>query len=90
MKKRILIPVCTVLIVIAIHLIIGFIPGSPKGAYLSNQNSSTETIVLYDYIADTERNAVISGQQESTWMGSADYETDYIYEASGKLPVIKG
>ncbi len=90
MKKKFLIAVCPILLIFAVLLIIGCIPSSPEEAVLSNPNASEKAIGLYDYIANTEGNAVISGQQESTWMGSADYETDYIYSASGKLPLIKG
>ena len=57
---------------------------------LSNPNASEEALVLYSYICDTYRNAIISGQQESTWMGSEQYEFDYIYEQTGKYPAIRG
>lgn len=90
MKKKFLIAVCPVLLILALCLIIGCIPSSPEGAVLSDPNASDKATALYDYIVSTKENAVISGQQESTWMGSADYETDYIYAASGKLPIIKG
>ncbi len=90
MKKKFLIAVCPVLLILALCLIIGCIPSSPEGAVLSDPNASDKATALYDYIVSTKENAVISGQQESTWMGSADYETDYIYAASGKLPLIKG
>lgn len=89
MKKKAFIAL-SVLLVIAVILIIGSVPSDPEDAALSNPNASKEATALYDYIVSTEGNAVITGQQESTWMGSADYETDYIYSASGKLPLIKG
>lgn len=57
---------------------------------LTNKNASAEAKAVFDYIASVEGNGVLTGQQESTWMGSCDYETDYIYEATGKFPVIKG
>lgn len=90
MKKKVLIILCPLLIIAIICGVVYLTPHSTKGAVLSNPNASEKAIGLYDYIANTEGNAVFSGQQESTWMGSPDYETDYIYEASGKLPVIKG
>lgn len=90
MKKNILISVCIVFGIIAVFLIVGCIPVAPEGTFLSNPSASEEAIALYDHIVGTEGKGVLSGQQESTWMGSADYETDYIYSASGKLPLIKG
>lgn len=57
---------------------------------LSNKNPSEEAVSLYGYIASLDDTATLSAQQESTWMGSADYEIDYIYERTGKSPVIKG
>lgn len=33
---------------------------------------------------------VLSGQQESTRIGSSEYEMDFIFEASGKYPVVRG
>ncbi len=59
-------------------------------AALSNPNASEEAKALYGYICDTYRNGIISGQQESTWMGSDQYEFDYIYENTGKYPAIRG
>lgn len=57
---------------------------------LSNPNASPKAQALYDYICATYCNAILSGQQESTWMGSEQYEFDYILEATGKLPAIRG
>lgn len=56
----------------------------------SNQNLSKSAAELYGYICDTYGNAIISGQQESTWMGSDQYEFEYIYEETGKYPAIRG
>ena len=33
---------------------------------------------------------IISGQQESTWVGGEQYEFEYIYEKTGKYPAIRG
>ena len=33
---------------------------------------------------------MLSCQQESTWMGSPDYEMDYIQSMTGKLPAMRG
>ena len=57
---------------------------------LSNPNASKAAVELYDYICETYGNAIISGQQESTWMGSDQYEFEYIYENTGKYPAIRG
>ena len=57
---------------------------------LSNPNASPEAQALYSYIQDVYHNGILSGQQESTWMGSEDYEFDYILETTGKLPAIRG
>lgn len=60
------------------------------GGKLSNPNASAETRSLYNFLCDTYGNYVISGQQESTWMGSEDYEFDIIKNASGKYPALRG
>ncbi|MGN0552531.1 MAG: glycosyl hydrolase [Oscillospiraceae bacterium] len=57
---------------------------------LSNPNATKEAQALYDYICETYKNNIISGQQESTWMGSDQYEFDYIYKNTGKYPAIRG
>lgn len=59
-------------------------------AKLSNPNATAETQSLYSFLCDTYGNYVLSGQQESTWMGSEDYEFNIIQNASGKLPIIRG
>ena len=60
------------------------------GAVLSNKNASAAAKSLYSYICKEYGNSIISGQQESTWMGSPDYEMNYIKDASGKLPAMRG
>lgn len=57
---------------------------------LSNPDASTEAQALYEYISGVYRTKIISGQQESTWMGSDQYEFDYIYKNTGKYPAIRG
>lgn len=57
---------------------------------LSNPNADNNAKKLYDYINDVYGTAIITGQQESTWMGSPDYEMDYIFEQTGKYPAIRG
>ena len=60
------------------------------GAALSNPKATQKTQSLYAYLCDTYGKNVLAGQQESTWMGSEDYEFNIIKNASGKLPVIRG
>lgn len=57
---------------------------------LSNPNADKTTQQVYQYIASLTNNGVLSGQQESTWMGSVDYEMDYIYDKTGKYPALRG
>ncbi len=57
---------------------------------LSNPDATAHTQSLYSFLCDTYGNNVISGQQESTWMGSENYEFDIIKNASGKYPAIRG
>ncbi len=80
----------------ALILLVGCASATPKEPIaasiraLSNENATDEAIALYNYICETYRTAIISGQQESTWMGSEQYEFDYIYEITGKYPAIRG
>ncbi len=57
---------------------------------LSNPDATVQTQSLYSYLCDTYGKNIISGQQESTWMGSENYEFDIIKNASGKYPAIRG
>ncbi len=59
---------------------------------LSNPDATPEAKTLCDllYYANEELGVALSGQQESTWMGSDDYEFSYIYERTGKTPAIRG
>ncbi|MDE6726842.1 MAG: glycoside hydrolase family 26 protein, partial [Oscillospiraceae bacterium] len=57
---------------------------------LANPNASAAAKELYNYICETYGNAIISGQQESTWMGSDQYEFEYIFKRTGKYPAIRG
>ena len=51
---------------------------------------SEKTQKVYDYICEGFGKQMLSCQQESTWMGSPDYEMDYIRESTGKLPAMRG
>lgn len=57
---------------------------------LSNPNADEITHSVYDYICSLKGERTLSGQQESTWMGSSEYEMDMILRATGKFPAIRG
>lgn len=57
---------------------------------LSNENADEITHRVYDLICDNYGTYMFSCQQESTWMGSPDYEMDYILETTGRLPAMRG
>ena len=88
--------VCSISIVLCIAFIcscIGisnYIAVDKSAMELSNANADETTKKIYSYICDTYENGIISAQQESTWMGSTEYEMDYIYDTTGKLPAMRG
>ncbi|MGW4637075.1 glycosyl hydrolase [Sphaerisporangium sp. NPDC004334] len=45
---------------------------------------------LLCYLYSQYGNHIISGQQESTWVGGPDYEMNYIRNNTGKYPAIRG
>ena len=57
---------------------------------LSNPNATVEAVKTYEYLCENFGKAIISCQQESTWMGSPVYEMKYIEEVTGKLPAMRG
>lgn len=57
---------------------------------LSNKNANKKTKQIYQYLCEINGKSVLSSQQESTWMGSVDYEIDYIKKATGKYPAMRG
>lgn len=57
---------------------------------LSNPNATESAKVVYAYLKDISGKACLTGQMESTWMGSPDYEVNFIEEHTGKLPAIRG
>lgn len=57
---------------------------------LSNPNADEATQKVYAYLCSLDSAHTLSAQQESPWMGSADYEMDYIREKTGRLPAIRG
>ena len=61
-----------------------------NGRELSFSGANEATVKVYEYLCSVEGNYCLSAQQESTWMGSAEYEMDYIFASSGKYPAIRG
>lgn len=57
---------------------------------LSNENAIESAVTLYEYLKETWGTACLTGQMESTWMGSPDYEINFIQEHTGKLPALRG
>jgi len=57
---------------------------------LSNENAIPEAKTLYEYLKATWQTGCLTGQMESTWMGSPDYEMLYLQNNTGKLPAIRG
>ncbi|WEK54668.1 MAG: glycosyl hydrolase [Candidatus Cohnella colombiensis] len=58
--------------------------------HLKNPNATKEAKILYNYIRDIYGDYIISGQQESTWKGTPDFEINYIKDNTGRLPAIRG
>ena len=57
---------------------------------LSNPDADENAQKLYDYLFEVYGSYIITCQQESTWMGSPDYEMDYIFDVTGKYPAMRG
>lgn len=65
-------------------------PSATSSATLSVKKPDKNTKELYDYLLDNYGTHMLSCQQESTWMGSPDYEMNYIKKTTGKLPAMRG
>lgn len=57
---------------------------------LSNENAIQNAKIVYDYLKEVYGEVCLTGQMESTWMGSPDYEMNFIEDTTGKLPAIRG
>ncbi|GGM94012.1 glycoside hydrolase [Lentzea pudingi] len=53
-------------------------------------NSTTQARKLLCYLYSQYGNHILSGQQESTWIGGPEYEMNHIRNNTGKLPAIRG
>ncbi|MBO4381257.1 MAG: mannan endo-1,4-beta-mannosidase A and B [Clostridia bacterium] len=90
--QKIILNIFVVLIAVCILFACVGCSKNEESAYvtlLSNKNSTAETDALYNYILSTYKTKIITGQQENTGL-NPDYEVDYIYEATGKYPAIRG
>ena len=61
-----------------------------EGNSAGNVTAHEKKEKIYSYICDSFGKTMLSCQQESTWMGSPDYEINYIEETTGKLPAMRG
>lgn len=57
---------------------------------LSDPNATEETKAVYAYICENYGSKIISGQQESIWVDTPEYEMNYILDTTGKLPAMRG
>lgn len=57
---------------------------------LSNPNAIENAVTVYEYLKNTWKKGCLTGQMESTWMGTPDYEMNYLENNTGKLPAIRG
>ncbi len=57
---------------------------------LSNPKAIENARAVYAYLQEINGKKCLTGQMESTWMGSPDYEMKYIEKHTGKLPALRG
>jgi len=57
---------------------------------LSNENAIPAAQVVYDYFQEINGKLCLTGQMESTWMSSPDYEVNFIQKHTGELPAVRG
>ncbi|MEO3756104.1 glycosyl hydrolase [Streptomyces sp. B6B3] len=55
-----------------------------------NPNATPQARNVLDFVTSQYRNHILSGQQESTWIGGPEYEMNHIYNNTGKYPAIRG
>lgn len=77
-------------VILLLSILTVFCSCGKSESLLSNPNSNETTVKVYEYIKSLEGSYTLSAQQESTWMGSVDYEMDYIFDATGKYPAMRG
>ena len=57
---------------------------------LSNENAIPAAQRVYAYLQQIWGSYCLTGQMESTWMSSPDYEMDFVEKHTGELPAIRG
>ncbi|MBQ4074237.1 MAG: hypothetical protein IJD39_03450 [Clostridia bacterium] len=57
---------------------------------LSNEHALPQAQAVYAYLQEIWGKGCLTGQMESTWMGSPDYEMNFLEKHTGKLPAIRG
>ena len=65
-------------------------PPVPCNGQPINPNATAQRRNLLGYLHSQHGNHILSGQQESTWIGGPEYEMDYILRNTGKYPAIRG
>ncbi|MCR4897425.1 MAG: glycoside hydrolase family 26 protein [Lachnospiraceae bacterium] len=63
---------------------------APDVSGLTLERRSEKATAVFDYLRDSYGDVILTAQQESTWMGSTEYEMDYLMDVTGKLPAIRG
>lgn len=92
MKKKLLVIIAVVLCISVIFGVCLLLPPKTDKSKmkLSNKNANSATVAVFKYICDTYENKIITAQQESTWVDTAEYEMNYISDATGLLPAMRG
>lgn len=85
MKKYIFIP-----LVLACIMLFSACESKEEEMTISNKNAIAPAKAVYEYICETYGNAIISGQQESIWVDSPEYEMNYLSDTTGKQPAMRG
>lgn len=57
---------------------------------LSNATAIPAARTVYAYLQQIHGSACLTGQMESTWMGSPDYEMNFLEKHTGHLPAVRG
>ena len=57
---------------------------------LSNPQATSAARRLYAYLCDLQGKGCLTGQMESIWKGTPEYEMNYLLEKTGQLPAIRG
>lgn len=89
-KNKVFIIIIAIILIITGAIIAAALSYKAPVPCLSNPNSNETTKRIYSYLCSLSGEGVLTAQQESTWMGSSEYEMDYIYSASGKYPAMRG